>query len=118
MVQVPDLVKKYYKFPLKADGYRRYVFDQDNNMCLMFEGISDDSIDKMIKAFNGKDIHGTQNHVFTLKGGEIYSDKRPDRPCIIIRGWGRLQYIKDDNATPEVIQDTFGQYIVDVLNDK
>jgi hypothetical protein len=33
---------------------------------------------------------------------------------MIVRGWGRLQYIKTDR--PEDIQDEFGQWVVDTLN--
>ena len=106
------LVKKYYKFPLTQ--FSSYIFDYDNNMCLMFtRGISEESKKRFVDVLNGiKDIKfNPDNRIFTIKGGEIYADKIK---VIIVRGWGRLKYVKTDK--PEKIQDEFGQWVVDTLN--
>lgn len=114
MIQTPELVQNYYSSPFKYDGYS-YVWDDHNNMCLMtmshnqtvhnFMGI-------LVDIMNGKDFKIHPEKTFSIKNGEVLLG---DRVLFIVRGWGRLQYIKDEN--PELIQDTFGQWVVDLLND-
>lgn len=106
------LVKKYYKFPLNQFG--SYIFDSDNNMCLMhIVDIDVESRKRLIDVLNGiKDIKfNSENHTFSIKNGEIFSD---GIKFMVVRGWGRLKYIKTDK--PEEIQDEFGQWVVDTLN--
>ena len=108
-----ELVQKYYKFPLQQ--FSSYIFDADNKMCSMYiiNGINQESKQRLLDVLNGVKgvIFNSEGHIFSIKNGEIFSD---DIKFMIIRGWGRLQYIKSDN--PEKIQDEFGRWIVDTLN--
>jgi len=52
-----------------------------------------------------------KNLLFSIKDGEIFYG---DRKIILVKGWGRLQYIKTDD--PGLIQDTFGEWVVNTLN--
>ena len=108
-----ELVKKYYKFPLTQ--FSSYIFDADNNMCLMYisHGISQESEQRLLDVLNGVEgvVFNSEKHIFSIKNGKIFSD---DIEFMIVRGWGRLQYIKTDK--PEDIQDEFGQWVVDTLN--
>lgn len=107
------LVEKYYKFPLTQTS--SYIFDSDNNMCAMYctHGIDKESQKILLEILNGKkDIKfNSSKQLFSIKEGYIfYGEKK----FMLIRGWGRLQYIKTDD--PATIQDAFGQWIVDTLN--
>lgn len=108
-----ELVEKYYKFPLQQ--FSSYIFDADNNMSLMYisNGISQESKQRLLNVLNGVEgvIFNSEKHIFSIKNGEIFSD---DNKFMIVRGWGRLKYIKTDK--PEKIQDEFGQWVVDTLN--
>jgi hypothetical protein len=75
--------------------------------------VSEESKRRLVDVLNGvKDVKfNSENHTFSIKNGEIFSD---DIKFMIVRGWGRLQYIKTDK--PEDIQDEFGQWVVDTLN--
>ena len=108
-----ELVKKYYKFPL--EGFNSYIFDADDHMSLMYisNGISQESKQRLLDVLNGVEgvVFNSEKHKFSIKNGKIFSD---DIEFMIVRGWGRLQYIKTDK--PEDIQDEFGQWVVDTLN--
>jgi len=108
-----DLVKKYYKFPLSQ--FSSYILDANNNMCLMYIscGIDKESKQRFLDVLNGIKgiVFNSEKHVFSIKNGDIFSD---DNKFMIVRGWGRLQYIKTDK--PEKIQDEFGQWVIDTLN--
>ena len=113
MIPIPELVKKYYEFPFNYDGWC-YVWDSAHHMCLMKveSGLTDNNIQKFVDILNGTydkpfNING---YTFSIKDGKIFVD---DKPFLIVRGWGRLQYVKDDN--PAAIQDAFGQWVVDCL---
>lgn len=111
MIKTPELVKKYYRIPYKILG--GYVWNIDNNVTLQAPFFNSTYLDLVTNRLNGiyKPLIGEHN--FTIKDGDIYDN---DIKVLIVRGWGRLQYIKTDK--PELIQDTFGQYVVDLLNYK
>ena len=112
-VKIPELVSKYYSFPFKYDGYS-YIWDNDHNMCLMKVHGDDNFINSLVDNLNGTQSQlSKEKEEFIIKDGKISTN---EKTVLIIRGWGRLQYITEDK--PELIQDTFGQWIVDVLNNK
>ena len=114
MIQTPELVLKHYSLPFKYSGYS-YVWDSDSHMCLMSVSNAtniDDFMNVLVRIMNGESIKIHPKEKFTLKEGEIFLG---ELKLIIIRGWGRLQYITEDD--PATIQDTFSQWVVDVLND-
>lgn len=111
MVKTPELVKKYYRIPYRVIG--NYVWDIDNNVVLQAPYFNSPYLDLINKRLNGIFVPLIDDHNFTIKNEEIYDNANK---VLVVRGWGRLQYIKTDE--PELIQDTFGQYVVDLLNYK
>ena len=106
------LVEKYYKFPLAQ--FSSYINDSDNNMCLMYTAnVDKDSRSRFLSVLNGESgiVFNSKKETFSIVNGEIFFG---DIKFMIVRGWGRLQYIKTDK--PELIQYTFGQWVVDTLN--
>lgn len=107
-----EFLSKYYKMPfIDIDPY---IYDSESHMCLMWIGNVDDASQKLlINILNGeKGVEfNSKNLLFSIKDGEIFYG---ERKIILVRGWGRLQYIKTDD--PGLIQDTFGQWVVDKLN--
>lgn len=59
-------------------------------------------------------IYDNANHVVSDNGDIGQMEK-----AVIsrIRGWGRLQYLKDGEFTPEQLQDAVGEIVVEALND-
>lgn len=109
IVKTPDLVKKYYRAPYRILG--NYIWDIDNNMVIQAPFYNSSYLDLITNRLNGifKPLVGEHN--FTIKNGDVYDG---DNKVLTIRSWGRLQYIKSDE--PKLIQDTFGQYVVNLLN--
>ena len=107
-----ELVKKYYKFPFAQ--YSSYIFDSEQNMCLMYTAkIDNESKSRFLSVLNGERgiVFNSNKKAFSILNGVILFGYLE---FMIVRGWGRLQYIKTDD--PELIQDTFGQWVVDTLN--
>lgn len=116
MIQTPELVLNYYSLPFKYDGYS-YVWDGNSNMCLMTVSNSkniNEFMEVLVRIMNGERVNIHPAYPFYIENGVVYVGAG-NQKLLLIRGWGRLQYIKDEN--PELIQDTFGQWVVDILND-
>jgi hypothetical protein len=69
-------------------------------------------INRLVKILNGEPVELPEDLKFTFEDGDILANRQS---VIIIRGWGRLQQIKEDD--PATVQDTFGQYVTDLLNE-
>lgn len=113
----PELVAKYYKFPFSTDGYALYLWDDAHHMCAMCSLENRESrmlMKKLVQILNGEKLEtfNSGQLPFTLWEGEIQANGRCQ---IIIREWGRLSYIKEDD--PETIQNTFAQYLTELLNE-
>ena len=133
MKKIPDFVE-VYKLPLRADKYvPSVVWTADGHGAIDFvTGTKNDiewddlitvrKANQYLNVINGKKkSHFTQKFVYedsyiyyTEDDGKLY-------PVISIRGWGyltnpnRLNLSSDDAAK---IQDDFGKYIVEKLNEK
>lgn len=120
IIPVPNLVSKYYKAPFINNG-DIYIYDSNYSMCAMIDVMDFKGMKAKINTLNC--IIGFLNNTstlplnqyptkpFTLTNGEI---KQDGKVILIIRGWGRLSHITEDK--PELIQDTFAKYVLDVLN--
>src|ERR1035437_1957727 len=108
-----EFLSKYYTLPFTNSD--PYIYDTDYHMCLMYctSKIPQEAQNRLLKVLNGeKDIDFNKSkQLSTIKAGEIFYG---DRMILIVRGWGRLQYIKTDD--PGLIQDICGQWVVDTLN--
>lgn len=117
MIPIPELVNQYYKPPYKFDGYS-YIWDANGEMCFMLAQNNADIIntivEKLLNALNNEEEFKS-DAVFKLEHGEVFING--DVKLFIIRGWGRLSSKLSETLAAKV-QDTFAQYIVDVLNNK
>jgi hypothetical protein len=110
-MKTPELVTKYFSFPFVYDD-SCYIWDDKHNMCMTKVHGDDEFFNLVVGLLNGTESRHPQKE-FIFKDGKISTD---GKTVLIIRGWGRLQYIEEDN--PELIQDTFGQWVTDMLNNK
>ena len=135
MKKIPDF-KDVYKLPLKyVEDCPFMVLTADNKRAFDFEweawpsyekglGIDGKSIQVIIAKLNGDSNVIIENYYnFNYKDGEIWafsSKAKKKKHIMLIRGWGHLTgtgglHLKDEDAAK--IQDDFGQYIVETLND-
>jgi len=115
MIKTPDLVTKHYTLPFRTDQDGVFIWDFMNYACLQCTGYSYNHmplINRLVKILNGEPVELPDNLKFTFEDGDILTNRQS---VIIIRGWGRLQQIKEDD--PATVQDTFGQYVTDLLNE-
>lgn len=112
--------KKYYKFPLHVDDMGVFIKTIDNEMALMFTiGLNDDTIQNIIDKLNGESNKSVAYPLWHIKKGiEIWYD---NTKVMLIRGWGMLHGngngcygLPEEEAVK--IQDEFGKYVVDILN--
>lgn len=115
MIKTPDLVTKHYTLPFRTDQDGVFIWDFMNYACLQCTGYSYNHmplINRLVKILNGEPVELPEDLKFTFEDGDILANRQS---VIIIRGWGRLQQIKEDD--PATVQDTFGQYVTDLLNE-
>ena len=119
--------KNYYKFPLKKERGYRNVYTVEHHLAFQFPYINDTNhfvlsdhdqeiVTKVING-DGKLSHFYAGHFEYNKGNILLEGK----VFIIVRGWGMLTGVGayklpfDDAGE---IQDEFGQYITEKLNQK
>ena len=139
MKKIPDF-KEVYKLPLKyvedcpfmvltADDQRAFDFEWEAwpsyEKGLERIEIDGKSIHDIIAKLNGDDSIILENYYnFSYSNGEIWAfstKAKKKKHIMLIRGWGHLTgicglHLKDEDAAK--IQDDFGKYIVEKLNEK
>ena len=132
MKQIPNF-NEVYKFPLRADKYLpSMVWTADGNSAFDFvTGTNDDievdefitleTANKYLDVINGKQ-KSQFTETFVYEDSYIYykDDNEDLHPVISIRGWGHLISPGGLNLSVEdaiKVQDDFGNYIVEKLND-
>ena len=135
MKKIP-VFKEIYKLPLKyVEACPFMILTADDQRALDFEwpawptyekglGIDGKSIHDIIAKLNGDNSIILENYYnFSYNNGEIWAfstKAKKKKHIMLIRGWGHLTgtgglHLKDEDAAK--IQDDFGQYIVNILND-
>lgn len=120
--------KDIYRFTLQKVSHGSWIHDQDYNFVFQFEPKFDskgnyakgyEELEKnILDKINGKKVDRKTDTEVTHKDGEIFIG---DVHIITIRGWGNLTGIGAHNLPAEEaanIQDTFAEFIVDILNKK
>ena len=128
--------KEVYKLPLYFKEFAPFmVLTADDQRAFDFEWqawpsyekgleIDDKSIHDIIAKLNGDSNVIIENYYnFTYKDGEIWAfstKAKKKKKVMLIRGWGHLTgtgglHLSESAATK--IQDDFGQYIINILND-
>ena len=125
-----------YKLPLHFEEFAPFmVLTADKQRAFDFEwqawpsyekglGIDDKSIHDIIAKLNGdKNVIIENYYNFTYKDGEIWAfsaKAKKKKKVMLIRGWGHLTGIGGlhlSESAAAKIQDDFGQYIINILND-
>jgi hypothetical protein len=119
--------RDYYKFPLKKEDDYRNVFTSDNRLAFQFL-ISDDSSflkfddesqQVIVDVINGeKKISHLWTSDLEYRNGNVLVD---NRIVLTVRGWGMLTGVGAYNLPSDEaakIQDDFGQYITNKLNEQ
>ncbi len=103
--------KKYYKFPLKYDGYS-YIWTNNGEMAFS-SLVSDEDTQKIVNILNGildKKCNTQYNDGYIVIDG---------RKCLLVRGWGMLTGVGGYNlrrSKAAEIQDEFANWCVNRLN--
>lgn len=110
--------KDVYRLPLRLDKSIFWVYDNNYNFVFQFEIDDEEYQEKIIRILNKKSDSNIDDYyeyrntlILDSKGNEI----------IMIRGYGYLTGKGGLNLSDEEacnIQDTFGQFIVDRLNER
>lgn len=111
-----ELLKEDLNFPLQPDagGYHVYIWDNENSMVANIQiedrkaiEVIEERVCTGLRKFKEEDYNG----MYELLHGYIIH-KQSDKPVLLVRGWGRLQY-KDD---PELRQDNIANYLLNCMN--
>jgi hypothetical protein len=110
--------EKYFKLPLKQDGYAPFIVWTSDD-CRAFDFLIDDkdSQSRLIKKLNGEINENVENNLKYMNG-EIFIDSTI---LLRIRSWGRLVGggacgLSFKEASE--IQDSFGAWIIKTLQTK
>lgn len=110
------IFKDYYKFPLKSDSLRVYVWTADDQMAFNWCcNLPKETRQEIVDIINGTSNKKSEKE-WIVKNNRIYYD---DKLVLLTRGWGMLRGIGAYNLDEETaarIQDEFINYVVEQLN--
>lgn len=110
---------KYFKTPLRNDGYGVYVFTDNGRMALdWMTDLEDCDKERIVTQINYPMSYGWKyNKLFSYDGNThiLYDNK----PFLRVRGWGMLTGIGGFHLSSDYakkIQDEFANFIIKQLN--
>lgn len=109
----------YYKLPLTRRKNSSHVLDSLGNFVCQFMSLSEGERNEILNKINGKGpAFFEDERTFSYQDGII---KWGYKEVILMRGWGNLTGIGGFNLSEDhaiYVQDTFGKFIVKLLNGK
>lgn len=100
-----DLLLETVTFPLKSDKYGGYLWDSEGEIVAM--AMSSKTALLLVKGINAYAEAGlpdVDSILYKCENGVIHCD---GKPALMVRGWGRIQYLSSPEARMEVVTDFF-----------